>query len=70
MSILATGGLWRRRGAAGALAASGTSARVLSMHTIKPLDVDAVLRAATELDVLVTLEEHSIVGGLGGAVAK
>jgi transketolase len=44
--------------------------RVLSMHTIKPLDVDAVLRAARETGAIFTLEEHSITGGLGGAVAE
>ncbi len=44
--------------------------RVLSMHTIKPLDADAVLRAARETGAIFTLEEHSITGGLGGAVAE
>ena len=44
--------------------------RVLSMHTIKPLDEDAVLRAARETGAIFTLEEHSITGGLGGAVAE
>jgi transketolase len=71
VSILATGGLLAIAvAAADALAASGITARVLSVHTIKPLDVDAVLRAATETDGLVTLEEHSVIGGLGGAVAE
>ena len=45
------------------------SARVLSMHTLKPLDVEAVLSAARETDAVVTVEEHSVVGGLGSAVA-
>jgi transketolase len=40
------------------------------MHTIKPLDVESVLGAARETGALVTVEEHSIVGGLGGAVAE
>ena len=40
------------------------------MHTVKPLDVDAVVRAAEETGAIVTAEEHSIVGGLGGAVAE
>jgi transketolase len=71
VAILATGGLLATALAvADALARFGISARVLSIHTIKPLDVDAVLQAATETDALVTLEEHSIVGGLGGAVAE
>lgn len=56
--------------AAEVLARQGTSARVLEMHTVKPLDVDALLTAARETDALVTVEEHSIVGGLGGAVAE
>jgi len=71
VAILATGGLLTTAlAAADALGGSGISARVLSVHTIKPLDVDAVLRAAAETDALVTLEEHSIIGGLGGAVAE
>jgi transketolase len=52
------------------LEASGIDARVLSMHTIKPLDAEAVRRAADETGVLVTVEEHSITGGLGSAVAE
>ena len=56
--------------AAEILASGGIQARVLDMHTIKPLDVEAVLRAARETGALVTAEEHSIIGGLGGAVAE
>jgi transketolase len=56
--------------AAEALASEGIDARVLEVHTVKPLDVDGVLRAARETGALVTVEEHSIVGGLGGAVAE
>ena len=44
--------------------------RVLSMHTIKPLDENAVLHAARETVGIFTLEEHSVIGGLGGAVAE
>jgi transketolase len=44
--------------------------RVLSMHTVKPLDEDAVLAAARETRAVVTLEEHSVTGGLGGAVSE
>jgi len=40
------------------------------MHTVKPLDTDAVLAAATETGAIVTAEEHSIIGGLGGAVCE
>jgi transketolase len=56
--------------AAESLAATGIDARVLDMHTVKPLDIDAVVRAARETGALVTAEEHSIVGGLGAAVAE
>ncbi|HEX3685210.1 MAG TPA: transketolase C-terminal domain-containing protein [Bryobacteraceae bacterium] len=49
---------------------SGVHARLLSMHTIKPLDVNAILAAARETRAIVTLEEHSITGGLGSAVAE
>ncbi|MGH7339384.1 MAG: transketolase C-terminal domain-containing protein, partial [Candidatus Rokuibacteriota bacterium] len=52
------------------LASEGTSVRVLSMHTLKPLDVDAVVAAAQETRAVVTLEEHSLIGGLGSAVAE
>lgn len=56
--------------AARALEADGIRARVLNMHTIKPLDRDAVLRAAEETRGIVTAEEHHLTGGLGGAVAE
>ena len=56
--------------AAEALAARGIQARVLSMHTLKPLDNAAVLAAARETGAIATLEEHSVVGGLGSAVAE
>ncbi len=56
--------------AADRLASEGVSARVLDMHTVKPIDRDAVVRAAEETGALVTVEEHSVVGGLGGAVAE
>lgn len=56
--------------AASRLKEEGVSAAVLDMHTIKPLDVAAVIQAARETGAVVTAEEHSIVGGLGGAVAE
>lgn len=56
--------------AADALASRGTEARVLDMATIKPLDTESVIRAAEETGAIVTLEEHSIYGGLGSAVAE
>lgn len=48
----------------------GIQARVLNMHTIKPLDTEAIIKAAKETGYILTLEEHSIYGGLGGAVAE
>ena len=51
------------------LAADDVQARVLSLHTLKPLDTDAVLAAAAETRAVVTIEEHSVIGGLGSAVA-
>lgn len=52
------------------LGKAGVSARVLNVHTVKPIDVDAILRAARETGALVSVEEHSIIGGLGSAVAE
>jgi len=56
--------------AAGLLSGQGISTRVLSMPAVKPLDRDAVLAAAADTDVIITIEEHSIIGGLGSAVAE
>ena len=56
--------------AAEALAEKGVSARVIDMHTIKPLDEAAVLAAAKDCGAIVTAEEHTIIGGLGSAVAE
>ena len=52
------------------MAAEGVSVRVIDMHTIKPLDGELVRKAALETGCIVTSEEHSIIGGLGGAVAE
>ncbi len=62
--------LWRALVAAEQLDCDGISARVLSMPTVKPLDVDAVLAAAQETSGIVTAEEATTAGGLGGAVAE
>jgi transketolase len=71
LTILATGSCVRTAlQAAGALAERQVRARVLNMHTLKPLDRAAVERAVRETGRIVTVEEHSIVGGLGGAVAE
>ncbi len=55
--------------AAEQLAAEGINARVLNIHTIKPLDEELILKAAKETGRIVTVEEHSVIGGLGSAVA-
>jgi transketolase len=56
--------------AAEALAGQGLDARVLEVHTIKPLDEAAISAAAAETGAIVTAEEHSVIGGLGGAVGE
>jgi transketolase len=53
-----------------ALRESGINPRVLSMHTVKPIDADAIVKSASETDAIVTVEEHNINGGLGSAVAE
>jgi len=56
--------------AADMLAAEGISARVIDMHTIKPLDEEIVKKAADETGAIVVSEEHNVIGGLGAAVAE
>ena len=56
--------------AAEKLAADGIEAKVVNIHTIKPLDEELVVAAAKECGKVVTVEEHSVIGGLGGAVQK
>lgn len=71
VTLISTGGmLWTAVQAAEKLATDGIQTRVLSMHTLKPLDEEAVLAAARTTGAVLTLEEHSIVGGLGSAVAE
>ena len=48
----------------------GINARIINMHTIKPLDNEAVIKAAKETGAIVTAEEHSVIGGLGSAVSE
>ena len=70
VTLIATGLMVQRAmAAARMLEEKGVSARVLDMHTIKPLDTEAVLAAARDTGCIVTSEEHSIMGGLGSAVA-
>lgn len=71
VTLAATGGiLGEALHAADLLAASGVTSRVLSVHTVKPLDHAALASAARETGGIVTVEEHSLDGGMGGAVAE
>jgi transketolase len=71
LTLVSTGGMLQAAvRVADRLAAAGIGARVLSMHTLKPLDEEAVLAAARETRAMLTIEEHSIIGGLGSAVAE
>lgn len=56
--------------AADELKAQGIDARVINIHTIKPIDKDIIIKAAKETGAIVTAEEHSVIGGLGGAVSE
>lgn len=56
--------------AAEELAKDGIDARVIDIHTIKPLDEEIIIKAACETNAIVTAEEHSVIGGLGSAVAE
>jgi transketolase len=71
LTLIATGTMVHEAlKAAEALADNGVSAGVLDMHTLKPLDRDAVIAACRHSRLIVTVEEHSVVGGLGSAVAE
>lgn len=71
VAIIATGAMLSRAvEAAKALSAEGIEARVLNVHTIKPIDSDAIAEAARRCGAIVTVEEHSVLGGLGGTVAE
>jgi len=71
LTLVSTGGMLATAVAvADRLAEDGFRARVLSMHTLKPLDAEAVIAAARETGLVVTIEEHSTIGGLGSAVAE
>jgi transketolase len=69
--MITTGGmLGEAVTAAGLLAADGIECRVVSMHTLTPIDSAAVVDACETTAGIMTVEEHTIVGGLGGAVAE
>jgi transketolase len=70
-TLISTGAMLQATlAAAEELAADDIDVRVLSMHTLKPLDKGAIQRAALETPAIVTVEEHSVIGGLGSAVAE
>jgi transketolase len=70
-TLISTGGLLETAvQVAESLHRTGLEPRVLSMHTVKPIDSDAILTASRETHAIFTLEEHSLIGGLGGAVAE
>jgi transketolase len=56
--------------AAETLAEQGISAKVVNVHTLKPLDVETVIGSARKTGAIVTIEDHNIIGGLGGAIAE
>ncbi|HCD69600.1 MAG TPA: transketolase [Ruminococcaceae bacterium] len=69
ITIIATGLMVAEAIEAGkALAEQGIDARVINIHTIKPIDRDIIVKAARETGKIVTVEEHSVIGGLGSAV--
>jgi len=71
LTLVTTGGMLETSvKVADALHRAGLQTRLLSMHTVKPVDADAILAASHETGAVFTLEEHSVVGGLGGAVAE
>ncbi len=71
VSLIATGGMLEVAvDAAEQLAGEGLSAEVISMHTIKPIDEETLLKTADKTKAIITIEEHSILGGLGGAIAE
>ena len=71
LTLAATGGILEDvLSAADRLRDEGIHCRVLSVHTIKPLDLDAITKAARETGGIVTVEEHTVDGGLGGTVAE
>jgi len=71
LTLISTGGMLETAmRVSNLLCEEGLQARVLSMHTVRPLDDAAVESAARETGAIFTLEEHSVVGGLGGAVAE
>lgn len=71
ITIIATGIMVAKAlEAAEALKSQGVDARVIDIHTLKPIDKDAIIKASKETGAIITAEEHNIIGGLGSAVAE
>ncbi len=71
ITLIATGHMvWETIVASDKLHEKGIRARVINMHTIKPVDKDAIIRAAKETKSIITVEEHQVIGGLGSTVAE
>jgi transketolase len=71
VTVFATGHLvWKAVEAAQQLAEEGISVELVNIHTIKPLDVDAVLASAAKTKAVVVAEEHNVIGGLGESIAR
>lgn len=71
VTIIATGMMVRESlDAAELLAAKGINCQVVDMHTIKPLDTECLDKAFAKMKLMVSVEEHSVIGGLGGAIAE
>jgi len=71
LTVISTGHMtWEALQAAYELEKKGIGARVINMHTIKPIDKEIIIKAATETGTILTVEEHQITGGLGAAVAE
>jgi len=72
VALIASGSqmVWEALQASAQLALEGIGAQVLNLHTVKPLDRAAIIAAAAETGAVVTVEDHSVLGGVGGAVAE
>lgn len=71
ITLITTGGILSEANkAANIIMDKGVNCRVLSFHSVKPIDIEAIEKAATETNGIITIEEHNIVGGLGSAVSE
>lgn len=71
ITVIACGNMvWRSLEAAKTLEKEGVDVRVIDMYSIKPIDKDAIIKAAKETRAILTVEDHNVIGGMGGAVAE